>query len=811
MSRNFFLNIVFLIAFGTGLFSGIMILAFHDFEGIDKLESYQPKIPSQLLDAKGRLISEFFIQKRKLIAFNDIPKHLIQAFIAMEDNRFYDHVGVDIRGIVRAFFVNILAGRIKEGGSTITQQLSKVLLTNREKSYTRKIKEAWIALLIEQRYSKNDIITMYFNQIYLGHGAYGVEAAANFYFDKSIQDISIAEAALLSALPSAPNFYSPFKNPRISREKHKTALIKMVENGFISREQAEKEFEEFWSHYYDRISSPSVSTWGSRIDRAPYFTEYIRRKLEPMLGKDVLYSGGLKIYSTLDLDMQEAAETVVTERLRQQRSVNRTRITPNEDRVSNAFSAEWQILSNLFHLKNIPSKFSETQQYLAKKYAREIHDELHLLNFMAGSASLSDATVKFERNNEAIQIRDQVEAALISLDYRSGQIRAMVGGSGFRSDNQFNRTTQMRRQTGSSFKPFVYATALETREFTPASAVDDTPLLYLDEMGDFWTPENYTGEYLGLIRLRRALELSRNVISVRVAEKIGIDKIIRKVGLLLGIEDKNELARRFPSNLSISLGSADISPLEMAKAYSVFARGGRYMIPYSIIKIEKPDGSLLLDRKSQVAEEYKKIRKKNRYQVFSPTTATLMTSMLKSAARVGTGSLSTRNYKKTIAGKTGTTNNFKDAWFVGFNHTITTALWIGYDRNGITLGPGQSGGNIAAPTVGKFYYLSQYKLPDTYFGSFGPVVNVKVCAKSGMLPSSSCTDVIDEIFAPGTEPKERCDKCISGFAQHKFDKLDDKKLDSIGQKINNKINPRSDNQPVINQPIIKDSLFKMDP
>ncbi len=800
-NRNLIQKIIFASAFFGGIIFGIMILAFSDFDGIRKLQNYQPKIPSQLLDIHGNLISEFFIQKRKLIKIEDTPTHLSQAFIAMEDNRFYDHIGVDPRGIIRAFFVNLLAGRVKEGGSTITQQLAKVMLTNRERSFTRKFKEAWISILIEFHYSKAEILNLYFNQIYLGHGAYGVEAASNFYFNKSTREISIAEAALLASLPSAPNIFSPFKNPQLSREKQKTVLIRMVENGFITKEKAEKELHDFWNHFQEKLSAPSMSAWGNRVDKAPYFTEYIRRILEPELGKDSLFAGGLKIYTTLDLHLQESAEKVLEERLKIQRLQSKERVVPNEEIISDAFSSEWQILSYLLALKPVTGRVSETQKIFASRYAAAIHDDLSLLNFFAGSAGVGETLTHFENDSEAFMVKDQVEAALISLDYESGGIRAMIGGSGFRSDNQFNRTIQMRRQTGSSFKPFVYATGMELKKVTPATVIDDTPLLYLDEMGDFWTPENYTGEYLGPIRLRKALELSRNVISVRVAEKVGIEKIINRLAMMLNIHDQKKIASRFPANLSIALGSADLSPLEMAQAYSVFARGGRAVTPHAILKITDMNGKVILDYEKKIAAEYKKLRKEDRYQVLSPTTATLMTSMLKSAARSGTGSLATTYYKKTIAGKTGTTNNFKDAWFVGYNHTITTALWFGYDRNGLTLGPGQSGGNIAAPTVGKYYALSQGKVPDKYFGSYGAVVSKRVCAKSGLVPAPGCREVLEEIFAPGTEPSQSCDKCVgSGSVQVRFENLDDKKIDSLNQNTKIPGKPGSST-------ITKDSLF----
>lgn len=762
MSSRWLQNTSYIIAFFFGIFLGIAILAFQDFEGIQKLENYQPKIPSKLYDVHGELITEYFTQKRSLIPFERMPDHLVNAFIAMEDSRYYDHFGVDPQGIARAFFVNFMAGRIKEGGSTITQQLAKIVLTDRERSFVRKLKEAYIALLLEQKYSKKRILNLYLNQIYLGHGAYGVKAASEFYFRKPVDKINVAEAALLAALPSAPNYYSPFKNPHISQKRHKQVLVRMVENGFLTPDKAQEQFRNFWVNYHKTIASPSVTVWGSRTNKAPYFTEYVRRILEPKLGKERFYTGGLKIYSTLDLKKQRAARKVIAERLAIQRS-RQSKDTPlRSEQISGEFSAEWQLLSNLFQLPIIQSKHSKTQMDWAKHFGRTVFDDVELLNFFAGSASVVNILQKFRNETKVLQAKNQVEGALISIDYHKGEIRAMVGGSGFHSGNQLNRTVQMRRQVGSSFKPFVYSTAMDKHDYTPATLVQDTPLLYLDNLGDFWTPQNYSGMYQGPIRLRRALEKSRNVISVKVAEKIGIEGIINNVAHMIGIYQQDQIDERFPKDLSIALGSASISPLEMARAFSVFARGGKAMVPYAIRRVEGPQGNVILSPKKEAQKRAKQIKKMGHYQILRPVTATLITSILKTAVARGTGAGARQHYRKTVAGKTGTTDDFHDAWFVGFNHSLTTAIWFGYDTYGRTLGPGQSGGHVAAPVFGKYYSLAQGHLPNKSFGHFAKVKRIKICAKSGKLPSPQCQHTMMEMFEPGTQPTQVCEVCAGG-------------------------------------------------
>jgi penicillin-binding protein 1A len=315
---------------------------------------------------------------------------------------------------------------------------------------------------------------------------------------------------------------------------------------------------------------------------------------------------------------------------------------------------------------------------------------------------------------------------------------------------------------------------MDEHGYTPATLVQDTPLLYLDNMGDFWIPENYSGMYHGPIRLRRALEKSRNVISVKVAEKIGIQGIIDNVAHMIGIYQKDQIKERFPSDLSVSLGSASISPLEMARAFSVFARGGKAMVPYAIRRVEDPQGNVILDPKKQAQKRAHQIKKMGHYQILRPVTATLITSMLKTAVARGTGAGARQYYRKTVAGKTGTTDDFHDAWFVGFNHTLTTAIWFGYDTYGRTLGPGQSGGHVAAPVFGKYYSLAQGHLPNKSFGHHAKVKRIKICAKSGKLPSHQCRHTMMEIFEPGTQPTQVCEVCAGGgFSTKKIEGVDE--------------------------------------
>lgn len=723
-----------------------------DFEKVKALAEYHPEVVTKIYDKNGALISELFREKREVVDLDKMPQHLKDAFIAMEDSDFYQHIGVNPRGIIRAFFINMAAGRVRQGGSTITQQLSKILLTSGKRNIFRKVKEAFIALMMEHTYEKDRILEMYLNQIFLGQGAYGVESASKLYFHKSVSQLGLAECSLLATLPSAPNKYSPIRYPQTSQRLHRMALARMVDLGYITIDEAEKAYREFWPEYIDFIQNlpPTFNTWSLRVDHAPWVTEYIRRELIHKFGEEKVYSGGLQIYTTIDLEKQRAAQDIMNEMLKKQSLVSGKLLFTNEDYFTEQFSDQIGLLSYLFDLGEIRRKGSLEHKKVNDYFQSTLMDNFDLLTLLSGADSAGEILDSYLDINELNRSLHRVEGALIAIDHSTGHIEALVGGSEFSQDNQLNRVIQSYRQPGSSIKPLLYAAAFETRKFTAASAVLDAPLEFFSEEGGSWTPENYENDFMGQVRLRVALAKSINVVSVRIAEEIGIDTVIKYYSKFLRITPE-EGDKRIPRNYSIALGSVEMSPYELARAYAIIANGGKDVRPFSILYIKDRDGVIIENREKEEKDYFAKATPKE-LQVINPATAQLMISMMKTVISSGTGGLAACG--RPAAGKTGTTNNWRDAWFAGFTPELTTVIWAGYDKMGMTLGRGQTGGVICAPAWSKFMRQSLKKYPVREFPHYAGLEMAFVTDENGLLPGSGCTEIVEEYFIPGTVPVE---------------------------------------------------------
>jgi len=616
-------------------------LYIHFSYGLPRLSSvkdYAPKIVTQVFSGDGELIAEFFVEKRYLIPIEEMPSHLIRAFISAEDARFFEHQGIDIWSIIRALIKNIESMEIIQGGSTITQQITKSLLLSPEKSYSRKIKEAILARRIEKSLSKRDIISIYLNQIYLGHRSYGVEAAALTYFGKHASELNLAESALLAGLPKAPSAYSPIQRPLKAKQRQRYVLQRMVRRGYITTSQA-KEAE----HMPLNITLPE----NKNIKVAPYLTEYIRQYLENTYGTDLLYGGGLKVYTPLNPFMQKAAQRAV---------------------------------------------------------------ELGLRDFEA---------------REGYQEGDpRVQGALIAMEPRTGYIKTLVGGLNF-LENQFNRAVQAHRQSGSAFKPIIYAAALD-KGYTTTTMIIDSPLIFkIKSDREFWEPQNYDLEFKGPVSLRKALTYSRNIITIKILQDIGVDYVI-SYARQLGID--SPLNR----DLSLALGSSGISLLEITRAYTVFANQGLKVEPIFITKI--------IDRNGTVLEE----NKPKLIQAISPQTAYLMTSLLKSVVDEGTGR-KVKALQHPCAGKTGTTNDVRDAWFIGFTPDLIAGTWVGFDDEK-PLGKHETGAVAASPI-----WLSFMKevLEGTSMKTFSipeGIVFIKIDPETGKAPTVQSQKIIFECF-----------------------------------------------------------------
>jgi penicillin-binding protein 1A len=628
--------------------AGLLIFSMWDLPEVRTLEEYRPSITSRVYSDNNKLLAEFFLENRTPVALTDVPVMLVNALIAAEDARFYSHHGLDPRGIARAFARNIRAHKVLEGGSTLTQQLAKVLFLTPERSYARKLKEMALALRIEQRYTKQEILSLYLNQIYFGSGAYGVEAAAQIYFGKSVKDLNLAECALLAGLPRAPKYYSPFKAPESALGRRAYVLNRMVETGSITSAQADD------AKRVPLPSRPTVKVGGP----APYFVEYVRQKIEERFGASILYSGGLNIYTSINDDLQKYAEQAVKE-----------------------------------GLANVEARHR-------KKVASQ-----------------------------------PLQAALISIEPLTGHILAMVGGRDF-TESQFNRAWQALRQPGSAFKPVIFAAALE-QGFVATDILDDSPLTIKVDRKKNWTPENFTHTYQGRVTLRKALAQSLNVPTVKLLEKIGIDETIqyaRKFGI------RSPLARY----LSLALGSSDVTLFELTSAYTVFANHGTKLGPVSILMITDSSGRVLYTNDALPV------------QVMRPETSYLITNLLRGVIEQGTA-WKARELGRPAAGKTGTTNDYRDAWFLGYTPSLVAGVWVGYDDHR-SIGPKETGARVALPIWLAFMKKALAERDAEDFSVPEGIIFKQVDPKTGLLSTETCLSSIREAFLPGTEPRRYCDE-----------------------------------------------------
>ncbi len=518
-----------------------------DFFRLEEASKYD--IPSTLygLNEKGEYeaIAEYYKFSRIPVQLDSLPKEekpysqddrhkLIQCFLSTEDNSFYSHSGIDFKGIARAFVVNILAGRVKEGASTITQQVARLKYLTIERSLARKAREAWLAVLLEAVYPKDKILEVYLNEIPLGHGTIGVGAASRFYFRKEAKDISWGEAAILASLTTRPTLFSPIVNPHSSMSKVRVVFRKLIENGRLSVSDAEKEYASLQDYYINLNRSPNDSAFSDRLNRFPYVTEYVRKNLIRTIGSERLYNGGLKIYSTIEIRHQEEAEKSLLPALQRQTIESNQRAFRNVDAFDDIYGSSFSIIADLYDLPDFKFKISRSERTFSSAYQEELRDLFSTLNLLVGDDVLGDW---IDKNYTSQSTKDHllpVEGSLIAIRPNTGYITALVGGSGFRSDNQQIRPFQAFRQPGSAFKPILYATAMDysgknpdpEKNVTPATLFADSPLQYLMEDGDEWAPENYSAEYSGFILLRKALEQSKNSVAVRVLEQVGLSNLM---------------------------------------------------------------------------------------------------------------------------------------------------------------------------------------------------------------------------------------------------------------------------------------------
>jgi penicillin-binding protein 1A len=744
---------ILLVAVGAGFMIYQRLAA--DLPQVSELENYQPSLVTKVYDRYGELIADFFIEKRILVPLDDIPLHVRQATIAAEDRRFYSHHGVDTWGILRAVRVNFQAGGTREGASTITQQVARTLFLNRDRTLTRKIREAILARRIEQHYSKDQILEMYLNQIFYGHNAYGIEAAAQLYFGKSAKDLTLSEGALIAGLPPSPNSYSPLKNYQRSLQRRDHVLSRMVEAGYLTPEQAEEAQRD------PIILNPPPP----RVHKAFYFVEYVRQYLEEQYGPNALYRGGFAVETTLDMRLQQLAEQTLKQGLMAidkrygiykgpMRHLDLTGDSTTDATLVAAVTKPEEGETTVREgerLTGVVLAVRDAATTVAIKNTRGVIPPAgHAWVRQIDPALSADVRRQLFRRGDVLQVRvakvdpagkfhllalDQeplVQGALLTMNVGSGHVLAMVGGYDFMK-SQFNRATQALRQPGSSFKPLIYTAALE-EGMTPASMILDAPLTSDIAGAKGWRPENYDGKYHGSITLRSALTHSRNLPTVRLLDKVGLPTACATVKRL-GITSP---VGCYPS---LALGASGVTLLELTAAYGTFANGGIYNEPVVISKIVDWKGKVLLERFQDAR------------QATSPEVAYLMTSMMQSVIQHGTAR-ALRVLERPAAGKTGTTNDYDDAWFVGYTPEMVTGVWVGRDDHE-PLGDGETGGKVAAPIWLDFMKEATKDRPITSFPIPPGVRFVRMESRGNTIPAAeSFADgsVLFEVFVDGSQP-----------------------------------------------------------
>lgn len=853
MSKKTILKIVILISILIGLAAGSAVLAFSffnlDLPKLDKLQDYRPNLASQIISKDGVILAELGLEKREIATMNEIPKRVIDAFLSAEDDQFYTHKGVDYWGLVRATFANLKAGRVVQGGSTITQQVAKSFLLSSERSITRKVKDFILAQRIEEKLTKEEILYLYLNQVYLGGGFYGVKAAAHGYFGKNLKDMSIAEAAMIAGLLVAPGKYSPYVNPHAAKKRQGYVLERMLKNKKIS--QAEYDFA---------VSDKTVYQINDEKLKAGYFSEWVRQKVVELVGEENFLKNGYRVVTTLDWDLQKNAEIQLVKGIKEvdrrqgykgpiarigldelsrfeeetRKKIMRERSTfftiesgqkhyefhfdgdgykkikesmsnlktqaqddflipgidaldkfidvlgPNKsyeavvvkvDDISRIVYASVGGMTGIIPHDNFKwahkRSINENTAYYKEidkpseilRMGDIIHVEVLKKNILLQPYLSKDGASFLNKLKSANLVKNQkylllqldqapeVQGALYAIDAKSGEVLSYVGGTDY-SRSKFNRVIQARRQPGSSFKPLLFAAALE-RGYSANSIIMDTP----EAMPGFdsassWKPKNYDGEFLGPVTFRQSLEQSRNIPTIKIADRVGVSNILNfanRIGFNATLEN----------NLSIALGTFGVTLRDMTSTFAIFPNGGRYVLPKAIVSITDREG-----KKFFINEFEKDMRKplemnadatRNGFQVnlsgeqvYDPRLAYIMTHILKGVVTSGTAG-SARDLSPNIAGKTGTTNDYVDAWFVGFNAKVVTSVWAGFDDNR-TLGYGETGGRSVLPVWKEYMRGVINKYGDPEHPVPAGVSFQWVDKKTGLKASANAPGAINEAF-----------------------------------------------------------------
>lgn len=756
------------IFFGAGL--GLALSNTKFIKDNEQFTEFSTSLPTKLLDINGELITELASEeKREIISIRDLPQCMLDALITREDRLFYSHHGYSVKALFRAVFGK-LTGMSLGGGSTLTQQIAGTLFCDRtDMSIRRKLKELWWAIQMERRYTKDEILELYLNKIYFGGGTYGVSAASKYYFGHDATEITPAEAAILVIQLSNPAFYNPFEYPNRAMDRQKDVLNTMVSAGYISKEQADESFDDYWADFdYTRTATAAVF---NHDDNAPWFSEYVRRELGNLIyGTEDIYSSGFTVNTTLNLKNQAVAQDVMDRYIRY---ANRTYQRSTGERTNQAFSVYTpmtELLALTFNLNSLKVSEQRNEAISKATYTSQINPVMDVMSLMFGVDSLKLGIVNKVNQQAKVKVsKTTIEGTMIALENDTGYITSLVGGSKFDSENQFIRAVQAKLQPGSAFKPLYYSAAIDSRNFTPTSIISDTPVVFHTADGKPYIPQNFRGEWKGDVELWYALAHSMNVPSLKVLDGIGFEAGINRSIALLGIPKEEVPYRGFVPGYPIGLGVCSVRPIELARAYSVFASGGKEVTPIAIRSVEDKNGNVILNPEKEVRTALQ--AKGAAAQVISPQTAFVMTELLQNTVRSGTlaGPSSNGNklryrdsngrlYKIPAAGKTGTTQNWADAWAVGFTPYYTSVFWFGFDKPGQSLGLQLTGSTLSGYAWADYMKKVHNGLPMKEFSKPATgVIEATVCSVSGGILTPECGNhKVTAWYLEGTQPTQVC-------------------------------------------------------
>ena len=771
----------------TGACLGLALAKTADTVNTENFTEFTTALPTKILDINGELITEFTSEERReIISLIEIPQHMKDSLLTREDRIFYEHKGFSARAIFRAV-VGVLTRSSLGGGSTLTQQIAGTIYCDRkEMSILRKLKELWWAIQMERRYSKNEILELYMNRVYFGGGTYGVNAASKYYFGHDARHITPAESAILVIQLSNPAWYNPFEHPNRAMDRQKDVLRAMVSEGYITQKEADDSFDDYWLNF--DYSRTDTSAFFMRDDKAPWFSEYVRRELSEMIYGDAdIYSSGFTVNTTGNIYHLQTAQLLMEKQIANANANYKAQMASKQKGAFSTYVPMSELITLMFNLKKLKMSKQLVQSSATKEFQTKLNPLVDIASLMFGIDNLKIGIInKANRLNQEKAKATTIEGTMVNLENDTGYITALIGGSKFDQSNQFIRASQARVQPGSSFKPLYFSAALDTPDFNAATAILDAPYEFKSKDGSSYLPNNYGGAWRGNVLLWRALALSLNVPALKVLEKIGFDAAIDRAVALLGIPQKELPSRAFIPGFPLGLGTVSVRPIEMARAYAIFANGGKAVTPTAIRTVEDRNGNIILNIDRDVHKNMK-----NPEQVITPQNSFVMTKIMEHATTIGTLRFGSQNRsslidrstgdpmgskfiytdKKTgqefqmpMAGKTGTTQNWGDAWAIGYSPYYTAAFWFGFDTPGNSMGMSGTGASLAGPPWGDFMKAIHKDLPykDWPQPEEG-VVKLNVCAETGKLCVEGCSEVA-LWFMQGNTPRELCDIHGAGSA-----------------------------------------------